>query len=103
MSYSSSSIDVDREEVMDRIHYCRVRLCDANKRYKESDLSTLRWMLQHNVRKLVKMPLPSLASVINNQIELCEQLHSLVTSELDDSLQRHCLRLRHKLVEVGSV
>jgi len=53
MSYSSSSIDADREEVMDRIHYCRVRLCDANKRYKESDLSTLRWMLQHNVRKLV--------------------------------------------------
>ncbi len=79
---------------------------DKKKRYNDNDKSTLNWMLRHNIRKLIQLPLPDLSIVLQVHLDMCQKFHTSLQNELGeelaDRLLQHLERLEHKLTTVNS-
>lgn len=101
MSNSSVKIEEQREDVMDKLKSYHVDLCSPKTRYRESNKLTINWMIARNITILKKLPLPEYPPLVNKQIDLCEQLLSVVSHEKEESLRRHIHRLRRQLSDGG--
>jgi hypothetical protein len=102
MSQSSPEVEAEREVVMDKLRCYEEELRNPRSRYKERDMTTLRWLLHRNITKLITLPIPEFTFVINTQLDLCNQLLSIITKDQEDCLERHCARLRRRLVDLSA-
>ncbi len=67
-----------RQEIFGRLNFCYKKLSDQRLSKSEHDLLLLNYLVQSNISKLEKLPLPDNDEVINEQIELCESFASFV-------------------------
>ena len=103
MPKSKLEVEVERESAMENIEkwYGQLTNPNPNRRcYTSHDIVTLRWMLQHNIGKLKKLPLPDIELTIRAQLELVEKVKGYLASDRDESLSLHCLGLRRRLAVI---
>jgi len=106
MPKSKVEIEAEREYITERITHFQLLLSDKKKRNNDNDKSTLNWMLRHNIRKLIQLPLPDLSIVLQVHLDMCQKFHTSLQNELGeelaDRLLQHLERLEHKLTTVNS-
>jgi hypothetical protein len=107
MPKSKVEIEAEREYITERITHFQLLLSEKKKRHNDNDKSTLNWMLRHNIRKLIKLPLPDLSIILQVQIDSCEKFHSCLQNELGkelaDRLLQHHERLQQKLQQLTNI
>jgi hypothetical protein len=82
-------IEFRRDEILGRLNYFYLQLCDQRRTKTVYDLLLLRWLLQSNIGKLEKLSLPDNDEVINEQIEVCEKCERVsVSSNRADLAER---------------
>ena len=101
MPKSKVQIEAEREHLSERIKHLHVTF-SGERRCREQDKSTVIWMLQINISKLLKLPLPDCIHLISQQLFLLENLDEFVASNIPDrinDLRDHCTRLRCKKIK----
>jgi hypothetical protein len=104
MPKSKVQIEADREHFIERINHLHVIFSDVRRCRERDNKTTLIWMLQINISKLLKLPLPEFLELISQQLCLFEKLDEFVASNIPDrldDLRVHCARLRRKEVEIS--
>jgi hypothetical protein len=109
---TKADLEAEREHVHERITYCLDRLADPQRRYTAEDRTELLDRLEGYVIRMMKLPKPDDADLVNKQSDLSDKFDALVSYEIVEGQKactmlrqirnRHRIRVRRQLQQTSS-